>query len=174
MPPTLVLLACYAFVLWVFILDHRKNPYPSLVLWLPTLWIMRCGSRSIDYWISGNELERWDPIFVLVMLVLGLIVLAKRGSDWGMILGDNKALLLFYGYLAVSVFWSDAFENSVIKLFRPFTDLVMALVVVTEERPREAIMTMFRRCAILLIPLSVVLIKYFLRQSIGAMTSGLV
>jgi hypothetical protein len=34
-------------------------------------------------------------------------------------------------------------------------DLMMALIVVTETNPREAIVTMFRRCAILLIPMSI-------------------
>jgi O-antigen ligase len=41
----------------------------------------------------------------------------------------------------------------------------MTLIVVTEKNPTTAIITMFRRCMILLLPLSVVLIKYF--PSIG-------
>jgi O-antigen ligase len=44
---------------------------------------------------------------------------------------------------------------------RPVGDLIMALIVVTEPDPRKAIITMFRRTGLALLPLSMVLIKYF-------------
>lgn len=161
MPPQLALYGSYLFVWLVLRRDARNNPYPSGVLWLPTLWMMRCASRGIDYWFGGGETGRWDPVFIAVMILLGLMVLARRPCNWGGLLSHNAAVFFFYAYLALSVFWAPDLEVSAIKIIRPFGDLVMALVVLTEADPRLAIITMFRRTAILLIPVSIVLIRYF-------------
>jgi O-antigen ligase len=122
---------------------------------------MRCGSRAIDYWLNGGDLGRVDPIVIAVLLVCGLIVLKRRPCNWTGVSANNSALFVFYGYLVVSTLWVDSLENPLVKIFRPLGDLTMALVVATEKDPREAIVTMSRRCAILLIPMSVVLIRYF-------------
>lgn len=122
---------------------------------------MRCASRSIDFWLGGGEAGRWDPIFVCAMIVIGIFVLARRPCKWGRVFEHNRAIFAFYGFMIVSVAWATALENPAIKILRPVGDLIMALVVVTEPNPRQAIATMFRRCAILLIPLSIVLIRYF-------------
>lgn len=132
-----------------------------LTLWLPTLWMMRCGSRAIDYWIGGSDFGRLDPVLIAILLVCSIYVLIRRPCNWSGIFANNSALFIFYGYLVVSTLWVDELENPLIKIFRPVGDLTMALVVASEKDPREAIVTMFRRSAILLIPMSVVLIRYF-------------
>jgi len=141
--------------------DTRKRTDLPLSLWLPTLWLMRCGSRSIDYWIGGSDIGRLDPILISVLMTCGFFVLMRRRCNWGGIFANNSALFIFYGYLVVSELWVDNLENPLVKIFRPVGDLIMALVVATEINPRESIITMFRRCSFLLIPMSIVLIRYF-------------
>lgn len=158
---------------WFSFLRHSvgmrgKNPYPNLALWVPTIWMMRCGSRNIDFWLGGSESGRWDPILIAILVICGLVVLSRRPCVWSSIFAHNSAIVVFYLYIAASLFWADAIDNPAVKIMRPFGDLVMATIVATETDPKLAIVTMFRRTAILLIPLSVVLIKYF--PSLGRAT----
>ena len=161
MVPAVALLACFILAGIALQRDTKNTPCCTAALWLPTLWIMRCGSRSIDYWMLRGETGHWDPIFIAILIVLGLLVLSRRPCNWGGILTHNSALFVFYAYLLLSFAWADGLENPAIKLLRPLGDLIMALVVTTEPKPREAIIAIFRRCAILLIPLSIVLIRYY-------------
>jgi exopolysaccharide production protein ExoQ len=161
MPPLLASVICYSFVAWAFLWDAKAHPEENRTLWIPTIWFMRCGSRGVDAWFGGLEDGRFDPVFVAVMFVVGIIVLARRPVQWAPFVSHNLALFLFYAYLVVSTFWADELENPIIKIFRPLTDLFMALIIVTERDPRDAIITVFRRTAILLIPISILLIKYY-------------
>ena len=160
MSSQLILLGCYAFAFWAYLWDRRNYPAASAGLWLPTLWMLRCGSRSIDNWISGAG-DRLDPVLLALLTCGGFLVLMQRPCDWGGIFAHNSALFVFYGYLACSVLWADALENPLIKIVRPIGDLIMALVIATDPKPHDAIITTARRTAILLIPLSIVLIRYF-------------
>lgn len=155
------MLICVVFVAWVYRRDAKVHPYPGFGLWIATLWLMRCASRTIDFWFGGGESSRIDPLFLLALMILGVVTLIRRPCNWSRIFGHNSGLFLFYGYLCLSVVWSESTENPVVKIMRPIGDLIMALVIATEPSPREAIATAFRRTAILLIPLSIVLIRYF-------------
>jgi O-antigen ligase len=160
-PHSLALWGCWVFALFLLRRDTKKRPDISLALWLPTLWLMRCGSRGIDYWFSGDDIGRLDPLVIFILMTCGFFILIRRPCNWSGVFAHNSALFFFYGYLVVSTFWVDDPENASVKIFRPVGDLIMALIVATEANPREAIVTMFRRCAILLIPMSIVLIRYF-------------
>jgi exopolysaccharide production protein ExoQ len=164
MPPRLVLVLCILWIGYVLYREIKSKPDVSLALWLPTLWMMRCGSRGIDAWFSpGVVLEegRYDPNFLAVLMLGGILVLIYRRHTWERLLQYNKFIFLFYGFMAASTVWSIAPGVTAYKLIRPFGDLIMALIVVTERNPKMAIITMLRRCTILLIPLSVALIRYF-------------
>jgi O-antigen ligase len=65
----------------------------------------------------------------------------------------------------VSVAWSDYNWISFKRAFKSFAAVTMALVVLTDKDPIEAIETVIRRGAYLMIPLSIIVIKYF--RSIG-------
>jgi len=155
--------------LYLYWREIKKNKEVTRSLWLPTLWIMRCGSRTIDYWLGVENGGRMDPIFVFVLIVLGLIALSKRPCHWGGVIAHNSWLFIFYAYLAASLIWVQSLDNPFIKIFRPLGDLIMALVVATEPNPGKAIGTLFRRCAYLLIPMSIVLIRYY--PEMGTMQS---
>lgn len=168
-PPRLAFWGCWAFALYLLWRDTKKRPDVSLTVWLPTLWLMRCASRSIDYWLVGTDAGRLDPTLISILMVCGFLVLLRRPCNWGGVFRHNSALFIFYAYLVASTLWVDDLQNPLIKIFRPVGDLIIALVVATEKDPREAIVTMFRRCAYLLIPMSIVLIRYF--PDLGRMQS---
>jgi O-antigen ligase len=124
--------------------------------------MMRCASRNLNLWFGTEEGGGLDQLAIAGMLVLGIGVIVRRPAAWGGVISNTPLLFLFHAYLFVSVLWSGgALENPLVKVLRPLGDLVMALIVVSEPNPRLAILTMARRTAILLIPLSVVLIRYF-------------
>lgn len=161
-PPKIALWGCWAVALYLLWSDTKSRKDISRTLWLPTLWMMRCASRGVDYWLGGGtDTGRIDPLCIAIMLIAGFSVLSKRRCNWSGIFAHNSGLFFFYGYLMLSTLWVDDLENPLIKIFRPLGDFVMALVVATEKNPREAIVTMFRRCCFLLIPMSIVLIRYY-------------
>jgi O-antigen ligase len=154
-------LAAWIFVALVYRSDAKNHPKQSGALWLPVLWMMRCGSRGVDNWIGGGENGRLDPIVIAVLLALGFFALLRRPCQWSRIFAHNSAILIFYGYIIASLSWVETLDNPWIKMLRPLGDLIMALLVATDPEPFRAISTLFRRTAILLIPMSVVLVKYY-------------
>jgi len=160
MPPIIALWGALLFCGWAINRDIRHRPAPA-ALWVPMLWMMRCGSRSIDYWFTAEEVGRLDPLFVAAMIMCGLVILIKRRCDWRQIFPQNASLFVFYGFLCLSETWVDGVEAPGIKAFRPIGDLVMALVVATAPNPLRSIAAITRRTAFLLVPVSVVLIRYY-------------
>jgi exopolysaccharide production protein ExoQ len=167
MPPGFALMLCLLWCAFVLLQEGRKNPDVSKGLWLPTLWIMRCASRGVDAWMMGwgediyLENRLFDQLFIGGLIVSGLVVLFRRRIDWGRMVHGNVFIFAFYAFLVISILWSIAPETTALKFVRSIGDLIMALVVVTEKKPTTALITMARRCMILLIPLSLVFIKYF-------------
>jgi len=145
--------------------DAKWHPNLSPILWLPTLWIWRCGSRGLASWFHGgspdSETGLYDPTFFLICTILGWYFMRRQKINWPAMIRANLWLFIFFGYMAISVFWSwDVFVSSK-RWVRSFGDLTMALVVATNPGGQlEGIITVLRRCAYLLIPFSVVLCKY--------------
>ena len=48
----------------------------------------------------------------------------------------------------------------------------MALIVLTEPDPEEALIRLMKRCAYVVVPVSILWIKYYPRVGNGVMTSG--
>ena len=127
---------------------------------------MRCASRSLsaifpETYSIDVEGSLPDLVFFSILIVLGLIVLSRRKVNWTELFSSNAWILLLYALMLVSVLWSDTPVISLKRWIRIAGDLINVLVVLTEEDPLRAITTIFRRCFILLIPLSIALAKYF-------------
>src|SRR5580658_9425689 len=97
--PMVMLLGCYGFIAWAYWRDGRNNPYPSKALWLPVLWMMRCASRDVDFWLGGGESSRIDPVLIAILFLGGAIVLSRRRCYWGPILAHNATIIIFYAYM---------------------------------------------------------------------------
>ena len=172
MPKQLALLLCSLFVLWLLKYDRRRSDKVSLVLWLPSLWTLCIATRSIDSWlgVTGGSRESGgvlDPIFQSCLLCLALIILTKRGLNWSSVARENIWLTMLIGFMLVSVVWSDIPFISFKRWVREFTAVTMAFLVVTEPAPLQAMQSLLRRTIYILIPFSILLIKYF--QDLGVM-----
>jgi len=95
------------------------------------------------------------------LLFLGIAILASRSFRWNNFFLQNWALTAYLLFALVSVFWSDFPFPAFRKWFRDLGNYVMVLVVISDRLPLEALSTLLRRLSYLLIPLCVVLIKYF-------------
>jgi len=176
MPPSLALLLWLILLLWLFVRDPANDKRVSPVLWLPLIWLVLLASRSISQWLalttltSATTLEEGnyvDHIIYLALTFLALRVLVARHFSWRDAFARNSALALFALFALLSVTWSDFPLASFRRWLRELGTYLMVLVVLSDTRPLDAIGTLLRRLSYLLIPLSVVVIKYFREISVG-------
>lgn len=165
MSPPLALLLCTAFVLFLLRLERRASRGVSPWLWIPTLWMLMIASRPLGVWFgvtgdneSGSALDRW---VLTCLTVAAVVVLVHRRFDSAGALRRHKWLLALLAYIFASTLWSGI---TLIALRRWGHDVIiipMALFIMSEANPRQALASLLRRSAYVLIPFSVVLIKYY-------------
>lgn len=170
---TVALPACLAFILVALILDIKESPKLSRAFWIPFFWFALCASKSITLWLyprltitasvdynyaEGNPLER---TILIILIVLGLSVLYQRRLELSSFLRDNRILIAFFLFALISVAWATYPGVALKRWIRAVGDVIMVLTILTEENETEAIDHLFRRCIIIMIPLSIVLIKYY-------------
>jgi len=171
MPPQVALLLCICFILVVIAIDTKRKSVVSRALWIPLLWMMIIGSRFVsqwlnfsapvespDYYLEGSPIDR--TVFMLLMVV-GLFILSRRKIEWSKVMKSNVWLFLMFFYFGVSILWSDFPVVSLKRWIKAIGDLIMILIVLTESDPAESIKSLFKRCAYVLIPLSILFIKYY-------------
>lgn len=165
MPPLLALLACSAFVVLLLRLERQETPSVSLAVWIPTLWMLAIASKSLAIWfgMAGNNESGSLPDRLLLtgLTVAALVVLVRRRYDWSGALRRHGWLLALLAYMLVSTLWSDITFVSLKRWVRDGIVVIMALVVMSEHNPREALGSLLRRSAYILIPFSLLLIKYY-------------
>jgi exopolysaccharide production protein ExoQ len=98
-------------------------------------------------------------------------VVATRGaSQVPSFVRNNRWLVAFYVYLLLTVLWSDFPFVAFKRWFKEFGNVVMVLVLLCERDPVQAVKSVFVRCAYVLVPLSVLFIRYV--PSLGRTYSG--
>ena len=170
MPPTLALLLCTAFVLFLLGLERRASRSVSPAVWIPTVWMLIIASRPLPTWFvdpgvvvirdneSGSVLDRW---VLTALAVAAVIVLVRRRIDcWG-ILRRHKWLVALLAYMFASTFWSDFTLIAIRRWTRELIVVGMALVILSEVDPQRALASLLRRTAYVLVPFSVLLIRYY-------------
>jgi len=170
MPPQLAALICILFILYLFWRDLKKSDGPSNALWVPLAWMFLAGSRYVSSWLNlsaPNTMDAYaegnpvNAVSFFLLIVAGVFILSRRKIDWARLMTQNKWLWLYLLYCGISIVWSDypfvSFKRWVKELGNP----IMVLVILTEKRPYEAIGVVLRRLAFLLLPLSVLFIKYY-------------
>ena len=157
-------------IVGLFWLDRDRRA--SLALWIPVVWMWLACSRSVSQWLQagtpvdssvdqyleGNPLDR---AVYTGLLAVGLIVLVGRRKTVWRLLQANWPILLFFGYCAVSLLWSDYPGVAFKRWTKALGDLVMILIVLSDQRPAAAVKHLLARGAFILIPLSVLFIKYY-------------
>ena len=113
-----------------------------------------------------------DSVLLSFLVLLGLYVLYSRWERTRRILARNKWVLGLFMYMALSTIWSNFPAITIRRSFRSMGTLVMVLVVLTEQRPLEALRTLLRRLYLVHIPLSIMAIKYFRNIGVAYDWSG--
>jgi len=167
MPPKLALIACIVFIGWLFAIDRKKLPSSSAALWIPTIWLMIMMSRPVGAWFTSSyagsvaEGSVYDRYILNTLTIFAILILIRRQFSWSSLVKNNSWLLFLYAYLGASVLWSDFIFISFKRWIKITEIIIVACVILTEKWPLDAMERVLRRCTYVLIPLSVVLIKYF-------------
>jgi exopolysaccharide production protein ExoQ len=166
MPPKLALLLCTVFVLFLLLLDRKQSPNVSPALWIPTVWMLSVAGRSLSGWFPSAAVSResgspLDRVFLIGLLCLGLFILGRRKFNWSIAIKENFWLILLIAYMLASILWSDIPYISFKRWSKELIAVVMAFLVLSEEDPRDALQSILRRTIYILIPFSLLLVKYF-------------
>ncbi len=170
MTPSLALFLWLILLLGLLRFDPTKDSKTSLALWVPLIWMFIVGSRLPSQWLGGQvgsasqAFEEGNPLdrsifTLLILLAIGILI--SRSFKWGDFLVRNFVLMAFLFFALMSVLWSDFPFVSFKRWFRDFGNYLVILVVLSDRRPLEAVRTLLRRLCYLLIPLSILVIRYY-------------
>lgn len=108
--------------------------------------------------LEGNPIDR---TILSVLLFLALAVLLSRVRRLAKSVRGSWPLVLFLCYCLVSILWSEYPDIAFKRLIREVGNWIMILVIYTERQPIAATLKLIARAAYLLIPLSLLFVKYY-------------
>jgi len=173
MPPALASLIFITGIGLLFYLDRDRDSRTSPALWFPIVWLGILLSRSVSRWLSpaaaldtmsaetyldGSPLDR---AVAFGFIVVGLVILGMRRERTIQIVKKNWPVVLFLLFSLVSAAWADLPFVAFKRWTKALGALAMVLVVLTDPDPVAAMKRLFTRTAFILIPSSVLLIKYY-------------
>jgi exopolysaccharide production protein ExoQ len=167
MPPRVASLLCFCFVAWLFQQDKKYKGPVSPALWLPLTWMFIVASRPLTTWfgfsagddpLEGSPLDR---MFYLVLIAMCVAVLMQRNLNWNLFAANNRWLIWFFAYLGLSCAWSDYPFVAFKRWIKDVGNILMVLIILTDKNPLQAVKTVLARACFLLIPFSVILVKYY-------------
>ena len=171
MPPQIATVLFAAGIAGLFWLDRDGSVRVSKALWLPVIWLSINGSRSVSAWLGMGaqreipgqlpESSLLDQLVAGTLMLLGVIVLIRRRRDVRGLLKASWPVVLYYSFCLVSLLWSDFPGWGFKRWARALGDLVMVLIVVTDAQPTAALRRLFSRVGFVLLPASVLLIRYY-------------
>ncbi|MGA2357373.1 MAG: hypothetical protein ABSF66_00105 [Terriglobales bacterium] len=166
-----------AGILGLFFLDRDPRSRTSKALWIAVLWLSIAGSRSVGQWIGTmhgvsitdttsvasmyTEGSPLDRAVYSGLLLAGLMVLVRRRERVLGILKANWPLVAFSLYCAVSISWSDYPDVAFKRWVKSLGDFVMVLIILTDRDRYAAIKRVLAWTGFLLIPTSVLFIKFY-------------
>lgn len=165
---------CWAAGIYIlFQLNRERSVRTSPALWLAVIWLSIAGSRNIGEWLQpGGKLDLGtvyrdvegspvDRTVLSLLLAAGIATLINRRRRTGALLKANPAVVAFFVYCAISVLWSDYPFVGLKRWFRGIGDFVMVLVILTDPDPGAALRRALTRTGFVLLPVSILLMKYF-------------
>jgi exopolysaccharide production protein ExoQ len=165
MPKLVALGGCAVLVLLLLRSERRGNAGVSAAVWIPTIWMVSIASKPLAYWFGiGGVTSEGSPVdraFLMGLLVLAVLVLAMRKIDWDKAIRANPWLTVLLCYMLVGILWSHFPAASFKRWIREATAIIMALLLFSELDAKEAVESVLRRSVYILVPFSLLLIKYF-------------
>jgi O-antigen ligase len=122
-------------------------------MWLHVLGIMQLGSAE-----EGNPV---DAVIYLSLVLAGLYVLNGRAANVSEVVRQNAWLFVFLAYCFIAIFWSDYPLVAAKRWIKILGHPVMGLIVLTEPAPAEAVSRLIKRAAYVLLPFSMLAIKFY-------------
>ena len=166
-----------AFIVLLLRLGRDRTVRTSWGLWVPILWFGIICSRPVSAWIHSSQSTDFairysesspiDAAAYGLLVLAGLLVLNTRAHRLRVLAQSNAPILLFFFYTALSLSWSDDPAVAFKRWIKSIGDLIVVLVLLTEEDHEGAIRRMYLRVASVLLPLSVLFILYY--PGIGTM-----
>ena len=171
---------CFLFIAWLVVRDcRRRRSNVSSAVWLPIALLLILSSRPVSLWTAGggdvmaeksgvtNELGNnnarspLDQLFFLTVISASFLIANSRGMRWKKLFAGNMPIMLFYLYFALSIVWSGDPGGSLKRLAKDFGLLFVIGLIYTEKDPLQAMRAVFVRTAFVLIPLSVLFVKFY-------------
>jgi len=162
---------CIAWILWLYFLDREPGVRTAKALWIPTAWLLINASRPVSAWMQRTSVESLaqqytegsplDAAVFGILILAAVVVLNFRPRQTANLLRHNLPLLLFFGFAAISILWSDFSFIALKRWSKAIGDLIMIVVVLTDGQPVAAVKRFFARTAFVLLPLSVLLIMFY-------------
>src|SRR5207302_3359054 len=129
------------------------------------------GSRMVSQWlalgapiVSAADAMEGSPLdrnILAGVIVVGVMVLFGRRREVGTLLRANWPILMLLAFCGYSVLWSDFPDVAFKRWTKAVGDLVMVLIVLTDPDRSAAIKRFLARIGLLLVPTSILLIKYY-------------
>jgi O-antigen ligase len=141
----------------LFYLDRDKSLRTSKALWLPVIWLLIIGSRPVSVWLGLSPVATSTAQAAEGRIV---VLIGRRKRLIGC-LKANWPCLVYFGYCLLSVAWSDFPDLAFKRWIKAIGDLAMVLVVATDTDPEAAVGRLISRVGFILMPASVLLMKYF-------------
>ena len=171
MMPSVATVVYVLGILALFVLDRDRNSRTSAALWIPVVWLWIAGSRAVSLWLqmtppidSPDQYLEGSPIDRAILsglLATAIVVLCLRRRQVGRLLRANLPIVLFFLYCAASALWSDYPDVTFKRCVKGLGDFVMVMIVLTDHDRSTAFKRVLTRTAFLLIPLSILFIKYY-------------
>jgi exopolysaccharide production protein ExoQ len=164
-------LIVFAGIIGLFWLD-RRGGWVSRANFVPFCWLLISMSRPVTSWTSAPqstagraesylEGSAIDRTLLLMLILLAVVALWKRKEATAAILRKNAPIILFLLYCLISVSWAEFPLVSFKRWIRAVGDVLMILVILTDRNPENAIKAILSRIGYLLIPLSILFIRFF-------------
>lgn len=169
MPTSLATLLTFIFMFVLYAWDHRRHKDASRALWLPVLWIVPAASRFPSQWLllgdpnataNVSDGSTIDAVYFSILIALGTVTLIRRRIVSAELFRRNFWFIALLVFGLLSILWSDFQFIAMKRWIKTLGHPVMALLILTDVNPINALRIVMRRCAFLLLPLSVLFIKY--------------
>jgi exopolysaccharide production protein ExoQ len=171
----LVLIFGLSAIAALLAVDARRTRDVSPDLWLAVGWLVLSVSRPLARWaepglgeldVNPEDGSLSSAIPLAGLMAATLVTLLRRRLEWLRWIGHNKWIVAFLLFAALSVLWSDYSGVAAKRWIRGCGASLTVLLVLSNPDPVAAIAATIRRCAIILIPLSIILILFFPERGI--------
>lgn len=174
MPTQLAVFLFLAGICGLLLLDRDRRFDTSKALWISVVVLLFNASRAPSEWldafgfgpaqaISSDPFVDGTPLdrnILTLLMVSCIVVLAGRMRRVNAILRHNRLLVLFFAYCGLSVLWSDYPFVAFKRWVKGTSDVLFVMLILTEHRPGESLVRVLTRLTFILVPLSVLFIKY--------------